>query len=101
MGAATSEHQGLDFRRFTSQSGRSQPKEEIAVAHVEVDPDAVAGIACEIAAPGQVPTAPTISIRPAASDPVSTALAHTFTARMTGIAGYTTAARAITDMRAT
>jgi hypothetical protein len=79
----------------------SLTKEEIDVAHVEVDPDAVAGTASRIAAAAHLPTAPTVTICPAASDPVSTAVAQTFAARMDGIAGYTAAARAITDHRAT
>jgi hypothetical protein len=70
------------------------------VAHVEVDPDAVAGTASHIAAAASLPTAPTVTVRPAAPDPVSTALAQTFTARMNGIAGYTAAAGAITEVRA-
>jgi hypothetical protein len=70
------------------------------VAYVEVDPDAVAGTASQIAAAAHLPTAPTVTIRPAASDPVSTAVAQTFTARMDGIAVYTAAADAVTDHRA-
>jgi hypothetical protein len=70
------------------------------VAYVEVDPDAVAGTASQIAAAGSLPTAPNTSISPAAPDPVSTAVAQTFAARMTGIAAYTAAAGAITDNRA-
>jgi uncharacterized protein YukE len=70
------------------------------VAHVEVDPDAVAGTASQIAAAGHLPTSPRITINPAAADPVSTAVAQTFTARMNGITAYASAAGAITDVRA-
>jgi hypothetical protein len=85
---------------LTSYSGRSRPKEEIAVAYVEVDPDAVAGTASQIAAAGTLPTPPSVTISPAASDPVSRAVAQTFTARMNAVAGYTAAAGVITDNRA-
>jgi hypothetical protein len=70
------------------------------VAHVEVDPDAVSGTASQIAAAGHLPTAPSITINPAAPDPVSTAVAQTLTARINGIAAYTSAAGDITDVRA-
>jgi hypothetical protein len=85
---------------MTSYSGRLRPKEEIAVAYVEVDPDAVAGTASQIAAAGRLPTAPSVTISPAAPDPVSTAVAQTFTARMNGVAAYTAAAGVITDNHA-
>jgi hypothetical protein len=85
---------------LTSYSGRSRPKEEIAVANVEVDPDAVAGTASQIAAAGNLPTPPSVTISPAAPDPVSTAVAQTFTARTNGIAAYTAAAGDISDGRA-
>jgi hypothetical protein len=83
-----------------SYSGRSRAEEEIAVAFVEVDPDAVAGTASQIAAAGRLPTASSVAISPAAPDPVSTAVAPTFTARMNAISAYTAAAGAITDDRA-
>jgi hypothetical protein len=70
------------------------------VAHVEVDPDAVAGTGSQIAA-ASLATAPTVTVRPAAPDPVSTAVAQSFAARVNGIAGYTAAAGAVTSQRAT
>jgi len=70
------------------------------VAHVEVDPDAVASTASQVAAARGLSAAPTVTISPVAPDPVSTAVAHTFTARMNGIVEYTAVAGAITDHRA-
>jgi hypothetical protein len=70
------------------------------VAHVEVEPDAVAGTASQLAATGRLPASAGVTISPAAPDPVSTAVAQTLTARLAGITAYTAAAGAITDERA-
>jgi hypothetical protein len=67
---------------------------------VEVDPDAVAGIASQIGTAGEAQSSPPTSIQSAAADPVSTALAATFAARLDLITSYTAAARVIAGQRA-
>ena len=69
------------------------------MAHVEVSPDAVAGIGSQIAAAGSIPTTPAVTVSPPAQDPVSVGVAQTFAARVSAIAEYSAAAGAITDVR--
>ena len=47
------------------------------MAHVEVSPDAVAGIGSQIAAAGSIPTTPAVTVSPPAHDPVSVGVAQT------------------------
>jgi hypothetical protein len=71
----------------------------VFVAHVEVSPDAVAGIGSQIVAAGFIPTTPAVTVSPPAQDPVSVGVAQTFAARVSAIAEYSAAAGAITDVR--
>jgi hypothetical protein len=71
----------------------------VFVAHVEVSPDAVAGIGSQVAAAGSIPTTPAVTVSPPAHDPVSVGVAQTFAARVSVITEYSAAAGAITDVR--
>src|SRR5690348_14344153 len=100
MGAAMRRTGALDWPQSPAQVPGRKVEEANAVAHVEVDPDAVAGTASQIASASDRTSAPSGTITPAAPDPVSTAVAQTLAARMTAIEGYTAAAAAITSTRA-
>ena len=70
------------------------------MAHVEVSPDAVAGIGSQVGAAASIPTTPTATVSPPAQDPVSVGVAQTFAARVSAIAEYSAAGGVITDVRA-
>jgi hypothetical protein len=70
------------------------------VAHVEVSPDAVAGIGSQVGAAASIPTTPAATVSPPAQDPVSVGVAQTFAARVSAIAEYSAAGGVITNVRA-
>ena len=70
------------------------------MAHVEVSPDAVAGIGSQVGAAASIPTTPAATVSPPAQDPVSVGVAQTFAARVSAIAEYSAAGGVITNVRA-
>ena len=71
------------------------------MAHLDIKPAAVASVGSQVTAVASQPTPTTPAVTPPAQDPVSMAVAQTLSARVSAITGYTAAASAITDTRAT
>ncbi|HTQ17030.1 PE family protein [Mycobacterium sp.] len=70
------------------------------MAHVVVDPDAMAAVSRQVGGVGAQSPGVVGSIAPAAADPVSVAAANTLSARATLIATYSAAASEVAAMRA-
>jgi hypothetical protein len=71
------------------------------VAELYIDPDAVAAAGARVGAAGAGSSPPLAGpISPPAADPVSAAIAQTLSARMAAIGAHSSAAMAITGIRA-